>query len=61
MDGGNSFQDILKNIEALCPLLVNAKPEKLQKVNKKGCNSLHAYAWSCFPHLFTKVFSGPAF
>ena len=46
--------------EALCLRLVCPKPEKLQKVSKRRYDGLHAYSVGLlFPHLLTKVFSGP--
>lgn len=48
--------------EALCPFLVNAKPEKLLKQRtREWLDGLHVRREAVIAHLFSKVFSGPAF
>ena len=48
----------IRNIEALCSLLVNAKPEKLQKKRtREWHNGLHAYSVGLLSHICSQRFS----
>ena len=55
-DWGNSFQDI-EILRRYALILYVRSLRNFKKVNKRGRNGLHAYAWGCYSHIYSQRFS----